>query len=99
VILVFCPMRASSANHTSIGWPAASWCPISARHAAKFFKRLKGGGVLGVVARAGRKLAIAQAAQHPAQRLLADRNAKLGIDPLRQINQPPAARSARSATL
>ena len=42
------------------------------------------------MARPGRELAITQAAQDPAQRLLADRNAKLGIDPLRQIDQPPA---------
>jgi hypothetical protein len=55
-----------------------------------FFERLKGGGILSVMARAGGELAIAQAAQHPAQRLLADGNAKLRIDPLRQIDQPPA---------
>ena len=39
---------------------------------------------------AGSQLAITHAAQHPAQRLLADGNAKFRIDPLRQIDQPPA---------
>ena len=42
------------------------------------------------MARAGGELAITQAAQDPAQCLLADRDAEFRIDPLRQINQPPA---------
>ena len=42
-----------------------------------------------MMARTSRELAITHAAQDPAQRLLADQNAKLGIDPLRQIDQPP----------
>jgi hypothetical protein len=42
------------------------------------------------MARAGGKLAIAHRAQHPAQRLLADRDAEFRRDPLRQIDQPPA---------
>ena len=42
------------------------------------------------MARTRGELAIAHRAQHPAERLLADGNAKLGIDPLRQIDQPPA---------
>src|ERR1700751_5810100 len=55
-----------------------------------FFKRLTGGGVLSVMARTRGELAIAQAPQDPAQRLLADRDAEFRIDPLRQIDQPPA---------
>jgi hypothetical protein len=42
------------------------------------------------MARTRGELAIAQAAQYPAQRLFADGNAKFRIDPLRQIDQPPA---------
>jgi len=42
------------------------------------------------MARPGRELAIAHRAQHPAERLFADRNAERGIDPLRQIDQTPA---------
>ena len=43
-----------------------------------------------MMARAGGQLAITHAAQHPAQRLFADRDAEFRIDPLRQIDQPPA---------
>ena len=43
-----------------------------------------------MMARAGGQLAITHAAQHPAQRLFADRNAELREHPLRQIGQPPA---------
>ena len=42
------------------------------------------------MARTRGELAIAQAAQDPAQRLLADRDAEFRIDPLHQIDQPPA---------
>ena len=54
------------------------------------FESRRRGGVLGVMARPGGELAVAHRAQHPAERLRADRNAELGIDPLRQINQTPA---------
>jgi hypothetical protein len=37
-----------------------------------------------MMARPGRELAVAHPAQHPAERLLADRDAELGKDPLRQ---------------
>lgn len=40
--------------------------------------------------RPGRELAIAEPTQFPAQRVRADRDAKLLPDPLRQIGQPPA---------
>ena len=43
-----------------------------------------------MMARTRRELAIAHRAQHPAERLFADRNAELGIDPLRQIDETPA---------
>jgi hypothetical protein len=43
-----------------------------------------------MMARTRGELAITHAAQHPAQRLFADGNAKFRIDPLRQIDQPPA---------
>jgi hypothetical protein len=43
-----------------------------------------------MMARTRGELAITHAAQHPAQRLFADGNAKFRIDPLRQIGQPPA---------
>src|SRR5215213_4359539 len=49
--------------------------------------------VLGVVTRAGRELAIAQASQVPAQRRLADRNPEFLPDPQGQILQPPANHS------
>jgi len=42
------------------------------------------------MARTRGELAIAQAAQHPAQRLFADRDAEFRIDPLRQIDQTSA---------
>ena len=43
-----------------------------------------------MMARTRRELVVAHRAQHPAERLLADRNAELGIDPLRQIDETPA---------
>src|SRR5215207_8045317 len=46
--------------------------------------------VLGMVARAGRELAIAQGPQLARQRLLGDRDAKLLPDPLDQVDQAPA---------
>src|SRR3954452_14901691 len=46
--------------------------------------------ILGVMARAGRELAIIHAAQLAAQRLLGDRDLELLPDTLGQIDQPPA---------
>jgi len=46
--------------------------------------------VLGIMARTGRELAIAQSPQLPAQGLLRDREAELLPEPLDQIDQAPA---------
>src|SRR5208337_4070780 len=54
-----------------------------------FLKNGYGFGILGVMTRTGRNLAIAEAAQLPAQGLLADRQAKFVEHPLHQINQAP----------
>ena len=43
-----------------------------------------------MMTRTGRQLAIAHGAQLPAERLLGDRDAELLVDPLREIDQPPA---------
>jgi hypothetical protein len=45
---------------------------------------------LSVVARPGRKFAVAHGPELPAERLLGDRDAEFLEDPLRQIDQPPA---------
>src|SRR4051812_7962300 len=55
-----------------------------------FFKSLQRLRVLGIVTRAGRELAVAERAQFPAQRRLAERDPKLLPDPQGQILQPPA---------
>src|SRR3954463_1610535 len=55
-----------------------------------FFKKLQRLRVLGIVTRARRELAIAERAQFPAQRRLADRDPKLLPDPQGEILQPPA---------
>ena len=48
-----------------------------------------------MMTRPSRQLAIAQRAQLPAQRLLADADRELVPDPLRQIDQPPAHDTVR----
>src|SRR4051812_16310950 len=55
-----------------------------------FFKSLERLRVLGIVARAGRELAVAERAHFAAQRRLAERDPKLLPDPQGQILQPPA---------
>src|SRR3954468_8480311 len=55
-----------------------------------FFKKLQRLRVLGRVTRASRELAIAERAQFPAQRRLAERDPKLLPDPHCEILQPPA---------
>jgi hypothetical protein len=57
--------------------------------------------VLGIMARTGRELAIAQSPQLPAQGLLRDREAELLPEPLDQIDQAPAhhAVDGRNGTL
>ena len=55
-----------------------------------FFKSLQRLRVLGIVTRAGRELAIAERAQFPAQRRLAERDPELLPDPQGEILQPPA---------
>src|SRR3954471_4909861 len=62
----------------------------SPRWPGDFFKKLQRLRVLGIVARARRELAIAERAQFPAQRRLADRDPKLLPDPQGEILQPPA---------
>src|SRR3954451_21262203 len=62
----------------------------SPRWRGDFFKKLQRLRVLGIVARAGRELAIAERAQFAAQRRLADRDPKLLPDPQGEILQPPA---------
>ncbi len=85
VILFFWPMRASSANQISMGWPPASLVAISSRRAGKF-KSGHGGVALGVMVWASRELAATERAHLPPQRLLGDRQAVLVPEPLDQID-------------
>jgi hypothetical protein len=57
--------------------------------------------VLGIMARTGRELAVAQSPQFARQRLLGDREAELLPEPLDQIDQAPAhhAVDGRNGTL
>jgi hypothetical protein len=71
--------------------PRATPAAISASAAGKvFFKCLDGVGGLGVMARSGGELAVAEAAQLPAQRVGTDREVEFIPDPLRKIDEPPA---------
>ena len=90
VILFFWPIRASSANQISIALPLTSDFAISAKRPRKFFKSLNRRFTLGVMARAGRELAIVHRPQLAAQRLLGDRDAELLPQPSHQIDQTPA---------
>lgn len=54
-----------------------------------FFKRRHGVSILGIVARPGRELTVAQSPQLTAQGLDADPDAELLPDPLRQVHQTP----------
>src|SRR3954454_9963966 len=62
----------------------------SPRWRGEFFKKLQRLRVLGIVAGTRRELAIAERAQFPAQRRLAERDLELLPDPQGQILQPPA---------
>ena len=55
-----------------------------------FLKKLNGACGLCVVAWPGRELAIPHGAQLPAERLLGDADAELFLDPLAEIDNPPA---------
>src|ERR1700734_2763860 len=91
VILFFWPMRASSANQTSMaaGSPPFSR-PISSRRAGKLFKILDRALSLLVVTGTSRELTISHGAQFPAQCLLGDDDAEFLEDPLAEVDDPPA---------
>src|SRR3954453_13042497 len=89
-ILVFWPTRASSCHHSSRGVPFGRPARIVSKVAGRFFKKLQRLRVLGIVTRASRELAIAERAQFPAQRRLAERDPNLLPDPHCEILQPPA---------
>ncbi len=95
VILFFWPMRASSANQTSMrsaSTPASR--PISSGRATgargDFFKILDRAGRLRMMARTGRQLAIIQGAQFAAHRLLGHDDPKFLPNPLAKIDDPPS---------
>src|SRR3954452_7150275 len=98
-----CPVGPSAGRSCSSGRPgprpattARSGCRSggppgsSPRWRGDFFKKLQHLRVLGIVTGARRELAIAERAQFPAQRRLADRDPKLLPDPQGQILQAPA---------
>ena len=90
VILFFWPMRASSANQTSMASGAMPFSRlISSRRSGRLFKVLNCAFRLGVMARASRELAIIHLAQHAAQRLLGDDDAEFLENPLAEIDDPP----------
>ena len=91
VILFFWPMRASSANQISIVSIRRLSRARSPPGGGKFFKILDRARGLGMMARPGRKLAIAHGAQFPAHGLLGDRDAKLLEKPLAKIDQTASA--------
>src|SRR5215210_8131336 len=62
----------------------------SPRWRGGFFKKLQRLRILGMVAGAGRELAIAERAQFAAQRRLADRDLEFLPEPEGEILQPPA---------
>jgi len=86
----FCPTRASSCHHISMGIPDLSVARISASAAGKFFKCLDRIGILPLMARTGRELAIVGLAKDPAHGLRAERDAEFLEHPLHQIDEPPA---------
>jgi hypothetical protein len=87
--LVFCPTRASSANQISIGLPP-SWAESAATSAGNFFKRLGALRVVGIMARAGRELAIVHGPQLPTEPLRRDGQTELIPDPRHEGDQAPA---------
>ena len=70
--------------------PSASWAATSTSLAGNFFERRHGVCILGIVAPAGRELAVAQGAQLAAQGLDRDLDAELIPDPRHQVHQAPA---------
>src|SRR5919112_2983886 len=73
-ILFFWPTRASSCHHSSMRVPSGRPARIASKVAGRLFESLQRLRVLGIVARAGRELAIAERAHFAAQRRLADRD-------------------------
>src|SRR4051812_40254708 len=86
------PGRLSKVHNQVVLWGCRSGGPpgSSPRWPGDFFKKLQRLRVLGIVTRASRELAIAERAQFPAQRRLAERDPKLLPDPHCEILQPPA---------
>src|SRR5262249_38054934 len=84
--------RCGPRRRTRFLW-CRSRCPSRARPSpdrwGSFFKILDRARRLRVVARSGRKFAVAHGPQLPAERLLGDRDAEFLEYPLRQIDQPP----------
>src|SRR5262245_38898339 len=83
-------MRASSWNQISISTPAPTFAWIAASSVGKFFERLNGFGVLGIMARPGGELAKTERTQFAPQCLPAHRYAELIPKPLHEIEKPPA---------
>jgi hypothetical protein len=91
VIPFFCPMRASSANQTSIAPGSQPWSrAMLASVAGKFFKSLNRAFRLRIMARASRKPRVAHRPQFPAQRLHRYRDAKFQPQPMAKITKSPA---------
>jgi hypothetical protein len=89
VILFFWPIRASSANQTSMALGSTPFSrPISSRRAGNFFKILDRALGLGVMPGASRKLAISHRAEHAAQGLLGDGDTELLENPLAKVDDP-----------
>jgi hypothetical protein len=91
VILFFWPMRASSWNQISMTSTSTAFCgQFRPGERGSFFEILDRALDLGVVAWPRRELAIAHGPQFPAQGLFGDGDAEFLVEPLRQIDQPPA---------
>jgi len=91
VMLFFCPMRASSANQTSIASaskPCSRAMPASV--AGKFSKRSNGADRQRMMALAGRQPPVAHLAPIPTQRLHRYRDTKFLTHPIPKLTKPPA---------
>ena len=92
VILFFWPMRASSANQTSMaaGFDALLAPDLVQARGKAFFKILDRALSLLVMTGTSRELTISHGAQFPAQCLLGDDDAEFLEDPLAEVDDPPA---------
>ena len=91
MILFFWPMRASSADQTSMAAGSTPFSrPISSRRAGKLFKILDRALSLWLMTGTSRELTISHGAQFPAQCLLGDDDVEFLEDPLAEVDDPPA---------